>query len=412
MAVYHFSAQVISRSSGRSATAAAAYRAGERIVDLRTGEVHDYTRKGGVVRAFLVLPGHCGRAFTRSELWNAVEAFERRADAQLCREIVVALPRELGLEQNVRLVSGFVEEAFTSAGMCADVSVHVPEGGPNQHAHIMLTMREVDAEGRFLSRSSASYPVRKAGEERIVPSSGWPAAKEDGWEKVFLYGGGLRLTKSEAVDAGLDPVADRVRKQPVQVKRKGNDWDSPGNVRIWRREWEGHVNRALERHAPGAPRVDCRSHAERGDGLIPLIHMGPSARSMEARGMPSVLGEKNRQIDTLNGMIRRCSSLAQLAEEAGAPGRVRDGLLLVSQSAREQGAAVTARRFDAAEEVAAFNGPFARWAEERLERLGRSVEIAATQGARVTRDAERQRSGRPGFAQISRRALGGSEKGR
>lgn len=239
-----------------------------------------------------------------------------------------------------------------------------------------------------MARSSASYPVRRAGEERIVPSGGWPAAREAGWEKVFLYEGGLRLTKSEAADAGLDPLADRVRKQPVQVKRKGNDWDSPGNVRIWRREWEDHVNRALERHAPGAARVDCRSHAERGDGLIPLIHLGPSARSMEARGAPSVLGEKNRQIEALNEVIRRCLALAELADGAGAPGRVRDGLLQVARSACEQGAAVTARRFDAAEEVAAFNEPFARWAEERLGRLGRSVEIAAAQDP-FARAAER-----------------------
>ena len=88
MAIYHFDASVISRSKGRSATAASAYRAAERIVDRRTGEVHDYTRKHGVAHSEILAPEHAPDwARDRSALWNAVEQIERRKDAQVSREV-------------------------------------------------------------------------------------------------------------------------------------------------------------------------------------------------------------------------------------------------------------------------------------------------------------------------------------
>ncbi|MFG6599912.1 MobA/MobL family protein, partial [Sulfitobacter sp. 1A09293] len=90
MAIYHFDASVISRSKGRSATAASAYRAAERVVDLRTGEVHDYTRKDGVLHTEIIAPERAPNwARERSSLWNAVEAIERRKDAQVSREVRV-----------------------------------------------------------------------------------------------------------------------------------------------------------------------------------------------------------------------------------------------------------------------------------------------------------------------------------
>lgn len=151
MAIYHFDASVISRSKGRSATAAAAYRSAERVADHRTGEVHDYTRKGGVLHTEIVAPDHAPAwARDRSALWNAVEDAERRKDAQVAREVRVALPSELTLEQNADLVRAFVQEQFVARGMIADVALHAPgrEGDQrNHHAHIMLTTREIDADG-------------------------------------------------------------------------------------------------------------------------------------------------------------------------------------------------------------------------------------------------------------------------
>lgn len=151
MAIYHFDASVISRSKGRSATAASAYRAAERVVDHRTGEVHDYTRKHGVAHSEILAPEHAPDwARDRSALWNAVELAERRKDAQVSREVRVALPSELSLEQNRDLVRGFVQAQFVARGMVADIALHAPgrEGDQrNHHAHIMLTTREIGPEG-------------------------------------------------------------------------------------------------------------------------------------------------------------------------------------------------------------------------------------------------------------------------
>jgi hypothetical protein len=114
---------VISRSKGRSATAASAYHAAERVRDARTGEVHDYTRKDGVLHTEILAPEHAPDwARDRSSLWNAVEAIERRKDAQVSREVRVALPSELTSEQNRDLVRGFVQAQFVACGMVADIA--------------------------------------------------------------------------------------------------------------------------------------------------------------------------------------------------------------------------------------------------------------------------------------------------
>jgi hypothetical protein len=151
MAIYHFDASVISRSKGRSATAAAAYRTAEVINDHRTGELHDYTRKSGVLHTEIIAPDTAPAwVHDRSALWNAVEDVERRKDAQVAREVRVALPSELSTEQNADLVRAFVQEQFVARGMIADVALHAPgrEGDQrNHHAHIMLTTRAVGLEG-------------------------------------------------------------------------------------------------------------------------------------------------------------------------------------------------------------------------------------------------------------------------
>ena len=151
MAIYHFDASMISRSKGRSATAAIAYRAAERIEDRRTGEVHDYTRKHGVLHTEIIVPDNAPAwVHDRSALWNAVEQSETRVNSQVAREVRVALPSELTTAQNADLVRAFVREQFVARGMIADVALHAPgrEGDQrNHHAHIMLTTREIGPEG-------------------------------------------------------------------------------------------------------------------------------------------------------------------------------------------------------------------------------------------------------------------------
>ncbi len=151
MATYHFSAKIISRSSGRSSVAAAAYRAAEQLVDQRQGLAHDYVRRSGVLHTEVILPSGAPEWLRKREsLWNAVEAVEKRKDAQLAREVVVALPHEVSDKERLALVRGFAKEAFVDRGMIADIAIHAPgkEGDQrNHHAHIMLTTRSLDAEG-------------------------------------------------------------------------------------------------------------------------------------------------------------------------------------------------------------------------------------------------------------------------
>jgi ATP-dependent exoDNAse (exonuclease V) alpha subunit len=151
MAIYRLSAAVLKRSAGRSATASAAYRAAERIADERTGLSFDYRRRRGVLHAEIIAPAGTPEWMNnRAQLWNAVEAAEKRKDAQLAREIVLALPFELTDAQRVGLVREFARAEFVGEGMIADIAIHAPDrkgDDRNHHAHLLLTMRELAGDG-------------------------------------------------------------------------------------------------------------------------------------------------------------------------------------------------------------------------------------------------------------------------
>ena len=156
MAIYHMSVKTISRSAGRTATAGAAYRAGDVIVDRTTGEVHDYSRKRGVESATLVLPKNAPAwASNREQLWNEAEASETRKNSTVAREFEIALPDELNADQRRQLALDFARELVNRHGFAADVAIHAPgeEGDHrNHHAHILCTTRRLDADG-FTSKT-------------------------------------------------------------------------------------------------------------------------------------------------------------------------------------------------------------------------------------------------------------------
>lgn len=147
MAIYHCSVKMVSRSTGRSSVAAAAYRSGEKLYNEREGIEHDFTRKRGIEHSEILLPENAPAAYQdRETLWNAVEFSEKRKDAQTAREIEIALPVELNRVEQIDLVREYAKESFTDRGMCADICIH-DKGDGNPHAHIMLTTREVTPEG-------------------------------------------------------------------------------------------------------------------------------------------------------------------------------------------------------------------------------------------------------------------------
>lgn len=192
VAIYHLSVKTISRSAGRSATAAAAYRAGVKITDERTGQIHDYSRKSGVESAELVLPADAPKwAADRSALWNAAEQSETRKNSTVAREFEIALPTELSAEERRRLAVDFAREIVNRHDCAVDVAIHAPSRGGdnhNHHAHILCSTRKLTPVG--FSQKTRELDDRKTGEvER--------------WRERFAT-----LQNERLQDAGIDARVD------------------------------------------------------------------------------------------------------------------------------------------------------------------------------------------------------------
>lgn len=203
MAIYHLSVKVISRSSGRSATAAAAYRAGVLIADSRDGLVHDYRRKAGIVRSFLVAPETARWAYDRAVLWNAAENAERRSNATVAREYQVALPAELTADARRELAGRFARHLVSRYKIAADVAIHAPnpEGDQrNDHAHILTTTRVVEADGRLgVKTRILDSATTGSGEIRELRAN-WATMAN---EALLAAGRSERIDHRSRVDAGL-----------------------------------------------------------------------------------------------------------------------------------------------------------------------------------------------------------------
>lgn len=254
MAVYHLRLKVHSRSLGRaareggatrrSAVAAAAYRSGQRLYDDSQGKWFSFD-KPDVVHTEILAPNADAPAwiFDRQILWNMVEKSEKRADAQLCREIELTLPRELTPDQRIGLVREFVSERFVSKGMVADFAVHNPDaadGREQPHAHVLLTLRRLDP----------------------TTPTGFSATKERDWNET-----------------------EEIARLVAEARKRFNDTELPGdkealdaaealrNVNVWRREWAEHANRALA-EAGSEARIDHRTLEAQGIFRMPQISLG------------------------------------------------------------------------------------------------------------------------------------------
>ena len=219
MASYHLAVKTVSRSAGRSATAAAAYRSGDLIPDERTGTVHDYRRKQGIEHREIVAPADAPEwASDRISLWNAAEQAETRKNSTVAREFEVALPAELSAEQRKELVLSLAGEIRDRHGVAVDVSIHEPgrEGdNRNHHAHLLMTTRRLTPDG--LGEKSRELDDKKRGE-----------------------------------------------------------------VEHWRGRWGEMQNHALER-AGHSERVDHRSLKRQGIEAEPQVKMGPAVMALERK---------------------------------------------------------------------------------------------------------------------------------
>ncbi|MUZ76192.1 Ti-type conjugative transfer relaxase TraA [Agrobacterium vitis] len=232
MAIYHLSSKPISRASGRSAVASAAYRCAVRLTNERDGITHDFTRKQGVEHCEIMLPESVSAdwAKDRSALWNAAERAERQKNSRVAREFEIALPHELSAEARLAATREFAQHLANRYGVAVDFAIHAPhEQGDirNHHAHVMTTTR---------------------------------AVTEDG------LGGKTNLERKNS-----SLLADGIATTDMQL-------------RDIRQSWEQIANRQLTREGLDI-RIDHRSHSERGLEIEPTEHMGVHATQMQRQGM-------------------------------------------------------------------------------------------------------------------------------
>ena len=262
----HHDIKIVQRSNRQSAVAAAAYQSGERLFSEYDQKQKYYAEKRGIVHTEIMLPPHAPPEYAdRNTLWNAAEAVEKQWNSQLARRIVLAIPREIPRSQHAGLIRDYCREFFVSKGMIADFAIH-DKGDGNPHAHILLTMRAMDEQGKWLPKSRKVYDLDENGERIRLPSGNWKSHKED-----------------------------------------TVDWNDQKYAEVWRHSWETITNRYLE--AAGRPeRVDLRSFERQGIQQIPTVHLGPAAHQMEKRGIETFLGNLNRDIRAANSLMQSIRS--------------------------------------------------------------------------------------------------------
>lgn len=355
MAIFQFNMQILKRSEGKSAVAAAAYRSGQKLENQYTGTTEDYTKKNWIEYSEVILPSNAPSDFKdREVLWNAVEHAEKGRNARLAREIEVALPVELSITENINLVRNFVQDNFVNDGMIADVNIHCPpvknesgipidkDGNPvtdrndmvfrNPHAHILLTVRPLDEHGKWMAKSQKEYLCKRDNVTAAFTAEEYRTAKQDGWEKQYQYWMGKKkiwMTPSEAYMKNLVRVSKNPRSTPYGRRdEKAERWNSPDALIQYRQSWEKHANHALKQ--AGRPeRIDSRSYEAQGADTISGLHLGSHASkntksdkyriNEDIKALNQANKEIRETIDNLDRQIKEKSHIFydKLADELG-----------------------------------------------------------------------------------------------
>jgi len=334
MAIYHLSVKPVSRGAGRSATAAAAYRAAERIEDHTTGQVFDYTRKCGVEHAEIVLPVEATKrdinwARDRQQLWNAAEVAEKRKDARVAREYEVALPQELTKAQRLVLTQEFSQEIANRYGCAVDFVIHKPhrEGDErNFHAHILTTTRQVEATGLGAKTS-------------------------------------IEWADTDRAKKGLGPAKEEV----TAIRER---WAVLTNEKL---QALGHESR-----------VDHRTLEAQGEQRIPGQHLGPSITAIERRGECSEVGWRVRE--EADKRLRLVAELGRIERERQAVERSILDLTGDVRAARQDRDAGLAPAYDLEQERQAARDAWLEWRANRQDQLEREPQTPAKPPRLVMRD--------------------------
>ena len=255
--------KIISRGKGQSCMASCAYYSGEKkYSEYECCWKYPHSSSSRVKWVEAMLPSNAPKAYADPQtLWNAVDAAETSVNAQTARSMLFALPRELTDEQNLALVRDFCQKEFVDKGMVCNFFYH-DNGDGNPHVHIMLTLRAMDENGKWLPKSKNVYALDENGNRIRAPNGSWKRVK-------------------------VDTV----------------DWNERKYGEIWRQDWAAAQNAALEA-AGRMERVDMRSLERQGvEDRLPQKHLGPTASALERKGVSSERGDENRKIISVNKML-------------------------------------------------------------------------------------------------------------
>lgn len=259
--VPHFKVEILSRGKGahRSVVGYAAYCARTRLRNERDGHLYNWSKRNDIIFSKIMLPENAPRRFfDRNVLWNEVEKIEKCKNSQLARTLVIALPSEFSADTQERVVCQYVQDCFVNYGMCADINIH-DNGTGNPHAHIILTMRAIDKDEKWMAKQRKVYQLDKNG------------------KKIY----------------------DPVKRQYKCTVRKTNDWDNPQNVEKWRKQWAEVCNAEFERLGLRKS-ISHKSYKRQGCDLHPTRHLGSASTAMKRKGLRTKTGEANRNIHLQN----------------------------------------------------------------------------------------------------------------
>ena len=262
---FHFSVNIISRGKGKSAVASAAYISGEKIKNEWDGVTHDYTKKQGVISKEIFLPDQAPKEYKdRKTLWKSVELFEKNSNAQLARNFIISLPKELSIEENKKMIEEYIQTNFVKEGMIVDLAIHGEsrEGNQNIHAHIMTIVRPINEDGTWGQKSKKEYILDEK-REKILNKNGKPKTRK------------VELTS----------------------------WNDKGNVEKWRKNFSDLCNEYLAKNKI-EKRVDHRSFKRQNSDYLPTIHLGSAASAMERKGIETDKGNYNREIRKYNELVK------------------------------------------------------------------------------------------------------------
>ena len=289
MAFLFMRAKIVKASSGRSAVAAAAYQAAQKLHDDSLGMTFQYRNKEEVVFSEILLPTNAPAAYAdRETLWNAVQEKENRANSQVARAFIIAMPKEWTREESISRAREFIQKNLVDAGMVADWAFHMKDGNP--HLHCLCTIRGFKEDGTWDAREKKVYALDENGQRipEIDPKTGEQKIRS--------------RTRNGSV------TTEKVWKR-VTVQR--NTWNSRQFLRDLKKSWVEYCNGYLQ----GESQIDNRSTHEQESNRVPLLHEGPEARAALERGIVFDVIKENQERRQLNAALARIEQLIRDARK-------------------------------------------------------------------------------------------------